>query len=98
MDNESRIQVVVRLKTTEPNIQKAEELLAGLIEPIHANPKNTEFRVMQDVHDLTQFTLIENWEGLAAVKEHAQMPFMQYFAAVKDELFVEQTSEIIKEY
>jgi len=91
------IQVIVRLKTTQNNILKAIELLDGLIEPTRSNPKNREFRVMQDLNDTTQFTLIEHWEDMEAVKEYGNMQFMLDFSAVKDTIFPISSAEIVEE-
>ncbi|KRN98432.1 putative quinol monooxygenase [Companilactobacillus kimchiensis] len=92
------IQVIVRLKTTPSQLEDAKELLISLIKPIHANPNNLEFRVMQDTNDLTQFTLLESWSSFEAIKEHSKLDFMVQFAKVKDTIFETSSAEIVNEF
>lgn len=92
------IQVIVRLKTTPEQLDDAKKLLISLIKPIHDNPNNLEFRVMQDTNNLTQFTLIESWSSFEAIKEHSKRDFMIQFDKVKATIFESSSAEIVNEF
>lgn len=96
--NEVTIKVVVRLKTTEKDLAEDTRILTDLVKPTRSNPGNIEFRVLQDTNDATQFTLIENWQSMAAVDSHAKEDYMAEFTAKKDQLFPISTGEIVREF
>lgn len=90
--------VVVRLQTTTDHLTAATKVLADLIKPTRANPDCDEFRVLQDTNNQLQFTLIEQWHSIDAVKAHGASDYMQTFMAQKTLLFPVSNSEIVTEY
>lgn len=92
------IKVIVHLQTTTENVAEAERIISSLVAPTRAHKGNLEFRAFQDLQDATKFTLVENWESLDDVHDHAETDYMAEFVAKKDELFPGSTTDVVKEF
>lgn len=96
--NNAELTVIVRLRATEATIVEGKQILQELIVPTRQNSGNSEFRVFQDMHDELQFTLLEKWQDMAAVKAHGASDYMQNFNDRKDQLFPESMAEIVTDF
>ena len=67
---ETSLSVVARIKAKPESIDDVRRLLSGLIEPTRKEPGCVKYELLQNRHDPTDFTFVEEWNGDSAFKSH----------------------------
>jgi quinol monooxygenase YgiN len=67
---DNSLRVVARIISNPDAVDEVRSILAGLVEPTHAEPGCVSYELLQNRSDPTDFTFVEEWEGDAALDAH----------------------------
>jgi len=90
----SEIVVVGSLKARPDQVEEARQVLAGLVEPTHAEAGCILYALHQGVDDPTRFAFVERWASREAIDAHLASPHVAALLERVDELFAE-TPDIV---
>ena len=72
----SQIVVVATLTAQPDKADEVQELLSGLLEPVHAEDGNVLYALHRGIDDPARFVFVEVWESKDALKVHGKQPHM----------------------
>src|SRR4030067_3131187 len=67
---EYSLRVVARVKARPNKVNELLSVLSSLVEPTRKEPGCLSYELMQNNEDLTDFTLIEEWQSNTALESH----------------------------
>lgn len=67
---ENTLRVVARMVANPGDVDEVRSILSGLVGPTRAEPGCIAYELLQNRHDPTDFTFVEEWEGDAALDAH----------------------------
>jgi quinol monooxygenase YgiN len=73
----STIRVVARIPVRPDKIVEARAILEGFVAPTRKEAGCITYELLQNRHDPTDFTFVEEWESEAALDAHSRSPHIQ---------------------
>jgi len=89
------IVVVGSLKARPDKVDEARQVLAGLVEPTHAEPGCILYAMHQGVDDPTRFAFVERWESKELLEDHLASPHIAALLERIDELFADAPDIVV---
>jgi quinol monooxygenase YgiN len=89
------IVVVGSLKARPDQVEEARQVLAGLVEPTHAEAGCILYAMHQGTDDPTRFAFVERWESKQHLEDHLASPHIAALLERIDELFSEAPDIVI---
>ena len=91
----SEIVVVGSLKARPDQVDEARQVLAGLVEPTHAEAGCILYAMHQGVDDPTRFAFVERWSSKDLLQAHLGSPHIASLLERADELLAEPPDIVV---
>ena len=86
---DSQVSVLAMFKAKEGLEEKVKEELMNLVGPTRAEAGCINYDLHQSSEDKTKFMLYENWISKKDLDVHLEMPYLQRFKSIADEILAE---------
>jgi quinol monooxygenase YgiN len=81
-----RVTVLARVRARAGREDEVRRLLLAFVTPARAEPGCLNYDLHQSADDPVEFMFYENWTSRAALDAHFEMPYLNEFNALADEL------------
>src|SRR5215831_414000 len=88
---EARLRVVARVKAAPESVHEVRTLLSSLVAPTRREAGCITYELLQNRHDPTDFTFVEEWESEADLNRHAKSDHLQAVNPRLKEITAERT-------
>ena len=85
----TQVTLLVHMKTKQGMGAKLEQAVIKLVPLTKSEPGCIEYNFHVDAHEPDSFLFYENWIDQAALDKHLQMPYLQEFKILLDEILLQ---------